>query len=149
MRVGRALLVAGAIVIGPACSREQKAAPAHDEQKTSERQTVTPAQTEPKATASGPLVYVSDEIGGNIVAVDPTDAKVVATIAVGKRPRGIKLSRDGKLLYAAVTGSPQGGPNVDETKLPPADRKADGIGVVDLATRKLVRLLKSGQDPET
>ena len=49
----------------------------------------------------------------------------------------------------AVTGSPLGGPNVDESKLPPADRNADGIGVVDIAARKLVRILKSGQDPET
>ena len=37
---------------------------------------------------------------------------------------------------------------MDESKLPPADRAADGIGVVDLATHKLVRTLKSGQDPE-
>ena len=115
MQVGTTLLVAGAIVLGSACSRDHKAAPAPNEQKT---------------TASGPLIYVSDEIGGNIVVVDPADAKVVATIAVGKRPRGIKLSRDGKLLYVAVTGSPLGGPNVDESKLPPADRDADGIGVV-------------------
>ena len=33
---------------------------------------------------------------------------------------------------------------VDESKLPPADRSADGVGVVDLATRKLVRTLPSG-----
>jgi len=132
------LLVAAAIVLGSACSRGEKAAPVESAPK--------PISA---TSAAGPLVYISDEIGGNIVAVDPADARVVATIAVGKRPRGIKLSRDGKLLYVAVTGSPLGGPNVDESKLPPADRDADGIGVVDLATRKLVRVLKSGQDPET
>ncbi len=38
---------------------------------------------------------------------------------------------------------------MDESKLPPADRSADGIGVVDLVERKLVRTLESGQDPET
>ncbi len=132
MRDASTLLVAGAIALGSACSRGHDAAPNPDEKKP---------------TASG-LVYVSDEIGGNIVVVDPASAKVVATIAVGKRPRGIKLSRDGKLLYVAVTGSPLGGPNVDESKLPPADRNADGIGVVDIASRKLVRVFKSGQDPE-
>jgi YVTN family beta-propeller protein len=134
MRNARTLLVAGAIVLGSACSRDQKATPTPSEQKT---------------TASRPLIYVSDEIGGEIVAVDPASAEVVTRIPVGKRPRGIKLSRDGKLLYVAVTGSPMGGPNVDESKLPPADRDADGIGVVDLAQKKLVRVLKSGQDPET
>src|SRR5580704_9321106 len=134
MRKAGTLVVAGAIVLGSACSRDQKATPTPSEQKT---------------TASRPLIYVSDEIGGDIVTLDPASAEVVARIAVGKRPRGIKLSRDGKLLFAAVTGSPAGGPNVDESKLPPADRDADGIGVVDLATRKLVRVLKSGQDPET
>jgi YVTN family beta-propeller protein len=33
--------------------------------------------------------------------------------------------------------------------LPPADRTADGIGVVDIATGTLTRTLKSGPDPET
>src|SRR5690606_13607710 len=33
--------------------------------------------------------------------------------------------------------------------LPPPDRAADGIGVVDLKTLTLLRTLKSGQDPET
>ena len=40
------------------------------------------------------------------------------------------------------------GPGVDESKLPPPDRSADGIGVVDIAQRKLVRVLESGTDPE-
>jgi YVTN family beta-propeller protein len=142
----RTLLSALALVLASACSRD-KAAPAPGEQKTSASAHDQGAPQTPGP--AGPLIYVSDEIGGNIVAVDPASAAVVATIPVGKRPRGIKLSRDGKLLYVAVTGSPLGGPNVDETKLPPADRNADGIGVVDLAARKLVRVLKSGQDPES
>jgi hypothetical protein len=49
----------------------------------------------------------------------------------------------------ALAGSPIGGPGVDERKLPPADRAADGIGLVDLETRKLVRLFPSGQDPDS
>src|SRR4030095_8633395 len=44
--------------------------------------------------------------------------------------------------------SPIGGPNVDESKLPPPDRSADGIGVVDVRQRKLVKVLPSGPDPE-
>ena len=68
---------------------------------------------------------------------------------MGKRPRGVKVSHDGKTLYVALSGSPRGGPGVDESKLPPPDRSADGVGVVDLVARKLVRTLPSGQDPES
>ena len=94
-------------------------------------------------------LYVSAEDGGEVVVVDPEHGEVVARIPVGKRPRGIKLSKDGKTLYVALSGSPRGGPGVDESKLPPPDRSADGVGVVDLATHKLVKTLPSGQDPES
>ena len=94
-------------------------------------------------------VYVSAEQSDEVVVVDPQAARVVARIPVGKRPRGLKLSRDGKQLYVAESGSPRAGPNVDESKLPPADRAADGIGVVELTSAKRVRSLPGGQDPET
>jgi YVTN family beta-propeller protein len=61
----------------------------------------------------------------------------------------VKLSHDGKLLYVALSGSPRAAPGADESKLPPPDRAADGVGVLDLATRKLVRTYASGQDPES
>jgi len=95
------------------------------------------------------VVYVTDETQGNVVVVDPAAGTVIATIAVGKRPRGAHLSPDGKQLLVALSGSPIAGPNVDESKLPPPDRSADGIGVVDLEAHKLERTLPSGQDPET
>ena len=94
-------------------------------------------------------LYVSAEDGDEVVVVDPARGQVVTRIPVGKRPRGVKLSRDGKLLYVALSGSPKGGPGVDESKLPPPDRAADGVGVVDIATHKLLRTLSSGQDPES
>jgi PQQ-dependent catabolism-associated beta-propeller protein len=95
------------------------------------------------------LVYVSAESSGEVVVVDPNRASVVARIPVGKRPRGLVVSPDGRYLYVALSGSPRGGPHVDESTLPPADRAADGIGVVDLSERKLRRTLPSGQDPES
>lgn len=94
------------------------------------------------------LVYVSCEGGGTIGVIDPERGELVARIGVGKRPRGIRLSHDQSLVYVALSGSPRGGPNVDESTLPPADRSADGIGVVSLGERKLLRTLPSGQDPE-
>ena len=95
------------------------------------------------------LVYVSDEDGGIVLAIDPAAAAIVDRIAVGKRPRGLRLSRDGKRLYVALSGSPRSGPGIDEAHRPPPDRASDGVGVVDLATRRLVAILPSGRDPET
>jgi YVTN family beta-propeller protein len=93
-------------------------------------------------------LYVTNEESGDVAVLDTASLRVVTRIPVGKRPRGIKLSPDGRLLYVALSGSPRGGPGVDESKLPPADRSADGIGVIDLGSAKLLRVLPSGQDPE-
>jgi PQQ-dependent catabolism-associated beta-propeller protein len=101
------------------------------------------------AAAPAEHVWVTLEESGEVVAIDPETATVGERIAVGKRPRGIKVSPDGKLLYVALSGSPRAAPGADESKLPPADRAADGVGIVDVATRKLVKTLPSGQDPES
>jgi YVTN family beta-propeller protein len=103
----------------------------------------------PGVVAAAERLYVSDETGGNVVIVDPGEQRVVARIAVGKRPRGIQISPDHTKVYVALSGSPIGGPNVDESKLPPPDRRYDGIGVVDLASQKLIHTYQSGADPET
>src|SRR4029079_19818266 len=82
-----------------------------------------------RSAVAGPLVYVSTEEGGEVIAIDPAKAAIAARIPVGKRPRGMKVSPDGKLLYVALSGSPRIPPGADESKLPPADRAADGVGV--------------------
>lgn len=93
-------------------------------------------------------VMVTNERAGTLSVIDGASRKVVATVALGKRPRGLKTSPDGRLLYVALSGSPIAGPGVDESKLPPADKGADGIGIVDLATLKLVKVLRGVSDPE-
>jgi YVTN family beta-propeller protein len=103
---------------------------------------------EAAAPPAGTMIYVSNETQGTVVLVNGETGAVEAKIPVGRRPRGIKLSRDGSQILVALSGSPIAGPGVDESKLPPADRSADGIGVVDLASRKLLRTYPSGQDPE-
>src|SRR4029453_13204601 len=101
------------------------------------------------APRTGPLLFVTNEVGGDLTVIDPVAAKVVKTIAIGKRPRGVTLSPDHKTLYIALSGTPIAGPGVDESKLPPADKKADGIGVVSVDELRLVRVIKGGSDPET
>ena len=102
------------------------------------------------ATASaGGRVYVSNEDSNDISVIDAGTDSVVATIFVGKRPRGIRVGPDGRHLFVAVSGSPKAPPGVDESTLPPPDKAADGIAVVDLATHKLLRVLPGGSDPES
>src|SRR5438552_6754011 len=116
--------------------------------------TPAPAATQPAAAPAAPPpqpavgLYVTNEQSGDLSIIDVDAAKVVGTIPLGKRPRGIAASPDGAKLYVALSGSPAAGPGVDEKTLPPPDRSADGIGVVDVQTRKLVTVIKSGTDPE-
>ena len=72
----------------------------------------------------------------------------MATAPLGKRPRGIQVTPDGKSLYVALSGSPPAPPGTDESKLPPPDRSADGIGEVDADTYKVKRVIHAGADPE-
>jgi len=93
-------------------------------------------------------VYVSDEISGDLTVIDPTTFTVVSTVHLGKRPRGIHASPDGRTIYIALSGSPPAGPGVDENNLPPPDKSADGIGVFDVVQNRLVRMMQGGSDPE-
>lgn len=95
--------------------------------------------------AADPL-YVSCEDEGKIAVVDTHREERTALWEVGKRPRGLRWSGD--RLFVAVSGSPKAGPGVDEKLLPAADRTADGIAELDRFGKRL-RLIASGQDPET
>lgn len=99
-------------------------------------------------TAKGPRIYVTDEVSGELTVIDATTMKQLEQIKIGTRPRGIHASLDGKTLYIALSGTPIGGPGVDEDKLPPSDHSKDGIGVFDIAQNKLVRIIPGGSDPE-
>src|SRR5688572_8960206 len=92
------------------------------------------------------LVYVTNESSGDLTVIDPNKAESVGTIALGKRPRGIHAS--GPNILVALSGSPMAPPGIDESTLPPPDKSADGIGVVDLSQKKVVRKLFGGSDPE-
>lgn len=123
-------LVSLALLSG--CEKKEAAAPA----------------TAPAAAPAQFRVYATNESSGDLTVIDGATHQVLATIPLGKRPRGIRLSPDGKSLYIALSGSPLAPPGVDEDTLPPPDKGADGIGVFDLAQQKVVRILRGVSDPE-
>ena len=111
---------------------------------TDELDDATPLRTTPPPY----WVYVTNEGSGDVTFIAGDTHEVTATLPLGKRPRGIKASPDGQYLFVALSGSPPAPPGIDESTLPPPDRTADGIGVVDLATRQVNRIIKGGTDPE-
>ncbi len=115
-----------------------------------------PSSKAPVATQPTPLpewksgyrVYVTNESSGDLSVIDGSTLEVIATVPLGKRPRGIHASPDQKTIYVALSGSPPAPPGVDESSLPPADKSADGIGVFDVEQNKLLRVIEGGSDPE-
>jgi YVTN family beta-propeller protein len=108
-------------------------------------------------------IFVSNEKSGDVTVINGSDLKVVATISVGKRPRGIQVSPDGRTVYVAMSGTPiapppkldangnpifQRGKDDDDDDTAHADKSADGIGVIDVAQKKLTGKLSVGSDPE-
>jgi len=108
-------------------------------------------------------IFVSNEKSGDVTVLSSGDFKVVATIPAGKRPRGIHASPDGRLAYVALSGTPiEEPPKLDANGSPilrkheesdddenlSADKSADGIGVIDVASRKLIGKINAGSDPE-
>src|SRR4051812_9394887 len=105
----------------------------------------------------GYLICVSNEKSGDVTLIDGSTHAVVQTIPVGKRPRGIHASQDGKLVYVAVSGTPVSGPPKLDGKGDPifekedeknSDHSLDGIAVLDLRELRVVKRLPSGSDPE-
>ncbi len=97
---------------------------------------------------SGYRVYVTCETSGDLAIIDSNTMSVASTVKLGKRPRGVHPSSDGNTIYVALSGSPPEGPGVDESKLPPPDKTADGIAVFDVNSNKVSRVLQGGSDPE-
>jgi PQQ-dependent catabolism-associated beta-propeller protein len=83
----------------------------------------------PVLPALAQTAYVSDEAANVVHVIDAPHWNAPTSIAVGQRPRGMRISPDGRRLYVAAGND-------------------NRIDVIDLATRKVVDHLPSGPDPE-
>ena len=92
------------------------------------------------AQASPPagFVFVSNEASHSISVMDAATDRVIATIAVPSRPRGIQATRDGRFVFVALS----------EDTIVRGSKRRDAIAVIDPIRRTMVRQLRSGTDPE-
>jgi PQQ-dependent catabolism-associated beta-propeller protein len=86
----------------------------------------------------GPLAYVSNERDGTITVIDTGGDEVVSTIRVGARPRGIRVSPDGRRVYVAVS-TPSG---------KDYDHAENRVAAVDVRSGEIVARYDVGTDPE-
>lgn len=81
------------------------------------------------ARAQAAMIFVSNEKDDTVTVVDSDSLKVVKTIPVGHRPRGIIITPDHKDIIVCLGDDAQ-------------------LAVIDANTFKVTRLLDSGSDPE-
>ncbi|MBF8280031.1 MAG: hypothetical protein HW385_1463, partial [candidate division NC10 bacterium] len=79
--------------------------------------------------AAGPMAYVTNEKSDDVSVIDTGSNTVVRTIRVGKRPRGVEISPDGRRVYVSNGNS-------------------DSVSVVDAEVGKEVEAWPAGVDPE-
>jgi YVTN family beta-propeller protein len=83
------------------------------------------------------IVAISNEASRDVTLHDASSGRLLATIPVGERPRGIHADRHGRRLYVALSDDQ-----------PQTETGKDAIGVIDVATRRVVARLPGGTDPE-
>ena len=110
-----------------------------------------PAGERGASAAPALLAYVTNEDSQELTVIDTRGDSVVASIPVGTRPRGVRVTGDGKTVFVALSGSPKCPPTMpdEECEKMKADKSKDGIAEVDVASRKVTRVLPGGSDPET
>jgi YVTN family beta-propeller protein len=108
------------------------------------------ADSTPAAPAGREVAYATNEGSGELTIIDVATDSAVASIQVGTRPRGVRVTTDGKYVFVALSGSPRCPPTMpdEECEKLKADKSKDGIGMIDAASRKLVKVLPGGSDPE-
>jgi YVTN family beta-propeller protein len=145
-RAAHAVLLFGLVAAG--CNRGEPARAASTAGGTPADSGTAAAPQSPDGQAL--LAYVTNEGSEELSVIDTRTDKVVDTIPVGTRPRGVKVSPDGKTVFVALSGSPRCPPTMPDAECEKlkADKSKDGIAAVDVAARKVTRVLPGGSDPE-
>jgi PQQ-dependent catabolism-associated beta-propeller protein len=117
-------------------------------------------------------IFVTNERSDDVTVISAESGTVLKTIAVGKRPRGVVVSSDGKRAYVAnsnsdslsvldtssleVVGSIAAGRdpegltfNREGTLLYVVNENDSGVTVIDVASSKVVKKIEVGTEPET
>ena len=122
-----------------------------------------------KISPDGKLVLVSNEAGNSVSVVDLVKKKLITNIKVPEMPHNVRFTNDGKTAYVTLQGGAGIGVidvakrklskviptpgiatphNLDlsknEKRLFIRDT-ADEVGVLDLASEKIIKILKAGQ----
>jgi YVTN family beta-propeller protein len=103
------------------------------------------------SAAASHEIYVTNEISGDLTIINGDSLAVEATVPLGRRPRGIEISPDNSQLFIAFSGSPIQGPpgsRAESQRETAVDPTADGIGQFDIASRKVLRVIRGISDPE-
>jgi len=122
-----------------------------------------------KISPDGKEVYVSNEAANNITVVDLKNRKAVATIETDKMPHNVRFTNDGKTAYVTLQGGAGLGvidtktrkvtkviptPGIDtphnldlskDEKLAFIRDTSNQVGVLDLASGKIKKILQAGQ----
>ena len=83
------------------------------------------------------LAFVSNEVSHDVTVVDLDARRVIATIPVGGRARGVQAAPGGRTIFVAVS---------DDS--PTVETSADAIVAIDVAKRAIVARIEGGTDPE-
>src|SRR2546427_2845935 len=74
-------------------------------------------------------VFVTNEKSDDVTVIDAATRTVVGTIRVGKRPRGVAVSPDGRRVYVSNSNS-------------------DSLSVIDAKSLEVLKTVPAGIDPE-
>jgi len=125
--------------------------------------------------ATGPALagaaYVTNEKGDSVSIIDTAKMQTTKTVAIGQRPRGLALSKDGAFLFVClgdddtiaildtkslrIVGALPSGPDPEQLRLSPdgatlfvANENDALLTAIDVASRKAIRETPVGVEPE-
>ncbi len=125
----------------------------------------------PLTAAAEVHVFVTNEKSNDVTVIRGSDNKVMQTIPVGKRPRGIAAAADGLRVYVANSDSnnvsvidtrslqvvdtlpagvdPEGMAIDARGRLYAVNENDSALTIIDVATRQILQRLDVGTEPET